>query len=342
GYAGAASAALQAHIGTAGVIAVSLGVVLWRVWRDRDDDRSGPGLRYVGVAVAVLWILPLIDLVAGEHNLARIVSTTLTGDGGEAMSPRDVVRAVVQILAISPSSQSLDFGPASPFESAEPIGLVSFGLAACGLALGGYAIATRRRHPFAAALVGAALGGLAATGALLLIADGPFLRYLAFPVLGLGLLLWVGGAVAVVEDVVERVPASNTPVAIAAAGLALIAGAVAIPASRPSVVETYGTEAIAELTEQVEASCSELPAQTVVVAADDDDWPTTVAVLAAIEECTDVESVGLTGFVTGPPYAAPDDATPNVFVGVPPASGPAGTDVATSGVRVVRLLDPGG
>ncbi len=330
------SMAVQTHVGSAAAIAVTAALVAFHGWRQRGQPQGGPRLRWIGLTVTVLWLLPLIDLVVGDHLLTRLVTDLLFSDDGAPVRRRDVAQGVVHIIGISPAQQGFEFGPASPFvpgASSTPLTLL---LAVVGVALGVYTVVRRRHHPFSFQLVTMAGSGLVLTAVALTQANGPFFRYLLFPAVGLGLLIWVGGFVAVSADIRERWATCARPLVLAQLTVILAAAFIALPPARPPLARSASNSQFQDLATGVAARCEDLPDVAVVnVGAS---WPEALAVGVAIERCTTMKLVGFPGFIAGQPYEAPSDAEPNVYVGPPTEATPPGVDIAVSGDQVVRVF----
>jgi hypothetical protein len=330
------SMAVQTHVGSAAAIAVTVALVAFYGWRQRGQPHAGPRMRWIGLTVGLLWLLPLVDLVVGDHSLARLAKDLLFSDDSAPVRRRDVAQGVVHIIGLSPAQQGFEFGPASPFVPGTPLAPLTLLLALVGLALGAYTVGRRRRHPLSFQIVTMAGSGLVLTGAALTQASGPFYRYLLFPSVGLGLLVWVGGFVAVSADIAERWTKYTEPFALSQFAIVLAAAFIALPPARPPLATSASNSLIQDLSMGVSARCDELPDVAVVNAAGS--WTDALAVSVAIERCTTMKLVGFPGFIAGQPYEAPPDAEPNMYVGPSSDATSPGVDIAVSGDQVVRVF----
>lgn len=334
--AAAGSMAVQTHVGTAPAVAVPAALVVVHAWRRRAEPGAGPRVYWVAVVIGLLWLLPLIDLVAVDHSLATAIDELLFSAKTDPVRRRDVAKALVHILGMSPAHQGTDFGLDSPYSSGAALTLRTVALAIAGLALGVYAVVRRKRHRLSSQLVVMAGTGLVLTGIALTRANGPFYRYLVFPAIGLGALVWVGGFIAITADLANRWPARRNLLALAQLGIVVVAAAIAIPPSRPPLATSASNATIQELSAGVRAACDELPDVAIVTSTAQ--WTDELPVAAAIERCTTVRVVGWSGFIAGQPYEADDDAEPNVYIGPRSEAPSSGTDIAVSGDQVVRIL----
>lgn len=330
------SMAVQTHVGSAGAIAVTVALVTFHGWRQRGEPHVGPRMRWIGLVVALLWLLPLIDLLVGDHLLVRLVEGLLFSDETAPVRRRDVARGVVHIVGLSPAQQGFEFGPASPYVPGASFSPLTLLLAVVGLALGAYTVIRRRRHPLSFQLVVMAGSGLVLTGAALTQANGPFYRYLLFPTIGLGVLVWVGGFVAVSADIAARWAKYRGPLALTQLAVILAAAFIALPPARPPLATSASNSTIQELSAGVSDRCDDLPDVAVVTTGGP--WTDSLAVAVALERCTTMKLVGFLGFIAGQPYEADPDAEPNVYVGPLVEATSPGVDIAVSGDQVVRVF----
>ena len=212
------SMAAQTHASAMPIVVVSGVVVLVAAWRTRDSMAVRRNLLLAAAGAAVLWVLPLVDLVVGEHGLWRMFTVDEGSGGGFGWS--DALRTMVQILGLGPAQQGVRLGPASPYLPTASLTIAQLVLAIIGAALGGYVLMRRRQHPRLAIAVMISFVGLMGTTLLLATSGSAFYPYLLLPVAMCGPMLWICGAIAIAEALLPRMSritrATASGVAIAA------------------------------------------------------------------------------------------------------------------------------
>jgi hypothetical protein len=319
----AGSMAVQTHVGAGPIVVVALVCAAVVVWSGR-AERTFRSSVFASAAVAlVLWALPIYDLVFGEHNLWYIFA----GSGGDVpvkdFGLGGLVGGVIHILSLSPGTQGLHFGPASPFLPSEPVTAIQAVIALIGVGLGVLAVRSWRLRPFAGACAAIGLTGLVVTGFTLAFGSSAFLPYLLFPVIVLGPLVWLGGIMNIAAVIATRIDVGSRPLLHVAAGVALLGAAVTfgllstlgLPTN--SLVAQYSDADTQDLVVQIQENCAELPESPVVDVQDTVEWLNAISIAEAIDSCDTAEPpvfIGFTGFVAGPSYQAEQGAIPNVYV----------------------------
>ncbi len=344
----AGSMGVQTHVGAGPVFVLAAVVLAVLAWR----RRSEPELRRTLVAgagvAAVLWALPLYDLVFGEHNLWYMVF----GPGGDVpltdFGLGGLVGGIVHIVSLGPSSQALHFGPASPFLASEPVTLAQIALALVGLVLGCLAVLRWRERPFAAACAGFGLAGLLATGFVLAVGSSAFLPYLLFPVIAFGPLIWIGGVANVLAAADASIGGRAATWWPTIAGATLLVPALLLSyfsaAGLPtdSLVSRYSDADTQQLMEQIQQDCDLLPARPIVAVQDTIEWLNAISIAEAIDSCDRTappKFIGFTGFVAGPSYEAEADAIANVFVVTAGEVLPGAREIARAGDTMILVFE---
>lgn len=304
------SMAAQTHVGAAPSIVVCLTVIAMIVFRNRQSRSMVRAAWTTGGLLSILWFLPLADLAFGNRNLWQIVSMSSSQD--VAMDRSEILTGVMWILGNSPGRIGETFGTASPFlDSRSVIFLdVLAIIVVVGLAL--LAVLRREKDPFAATLSMITLASTVVTVVALLVAEGPFLRYLLMPIAGLGLLLWVvAGLVAVrflqrYEHNVLRVLAWPIVMTLSVVSIMDI--------DDRMFTDGFVDNRVQNVVEQIQGSCSALPDRSVVRVDDDVDWFDALPIVVALDDCVTVRILGHIGFLAGQPYRAENGSDPNVFI----------------------------
>jgi len=324
-----ASMAAQTHMGavpTIGVVTVAL-IVVTR--RRRLVLERRPILISVAAAL-ILWVLPIADAVFGDHNAFRVFGSS--GDG-PSMGGGSLVRGIVWMLSLSPSHLGRFFGTSSAFVDGGTPSILSWIIAMIAVVGGVMVIRQRRSNPFAAWLAAFSLAGITLTMAALLLADGPFFRYLLLPITGLSLVLWLSVVLMVAERFAELTP-------VVAIVLALVAGtASTIDVNQGNLAQSYSNEYLDSMVTQIREKCGTLPSHAVVEVEDSVEWFDAAPFIDQIDRCTDVQVLGTVGFVSGQSFVADESDVVNVRIGRGSDITDAGTDIATFDGVVVRVLD---
>lgn len=317
------SMAAQTHVGAGPIVVIALGVAAALMWKRRTEHTFRSSVLLSAAAAVVLWALPMYDLLFGKHNLWYIVAgpseNAPVGDFGIG----GLMGGIVHILSLSPGTQGLHFGPASPFLPNEPVTFVQAVIAAMGFGLGVLAMRSWRSRPFAAACVAIGFAGLVVTGVALSLSSSAFLPYLLFPVIALGPLVWLGGIINLGAVVAHRREIGSRPSVHVVGGVALVGAALTfglmstfgLPTN--SLVSQYSDADSKELVRQIRDNCAELPERPVVDVQDTVEWVDAILIAEAIDSCSGTEPptfIGFTGFSAGPSYQAEQGAIPNVYV----------------------------
>jgi hypothetical protein len=185
------------------VVAAAVAAFAW-LTRPRDPDarrwspspqsrRSGRSLRTLvwvsGAVGIVMWLAPLIDLVVGEHNLARIVRYFLQSQPG-----RPGLRTTIETVA----NQTVPWGPWSTghepldaFSGTVTAGpLVLLGIPLIGLAVG-TVVTWRRRDRAGLSLIVIAAASLATAVFSVSRIEGALLTYLVRFTWAISALVWL-------------------------------------------------------------------------------------------------------------------------------------------------------
>ena len=302
------SFAIQTHVGTAPMVVMAAVVVYRELRRRRDHDGRRSALVRTSALGALIWLLPVIDLLRGDHNLFDVATGT---DRGWASG--DLWNTVVRLVGMGPSSMGRHFGPSSPYIAAEGLTVGEFLMVIIVVMLSVAVWRSRRRAPFAFMVTALSWSGIAVTVALIQTTSGPFYRYLLLPVAGASMLIWIMGVVVVVESVASRSPRLVVP--MAATSIALAVGIIAaVGVDSEHLVGRYGSADIERAVDEVRANCDSLDDHVVVEVSDvggEIAWSEAMPVIVALDRCTSVTVTGITGFIAGPGFEAEDDAVPN-------------------------------
>jgi hypothetical protein len=319
----AGSMAAQTHVGAGPIVVVALGFATVLVWKRRTEQSLRSSVFASAAAVVVLWALPIYDLLFGEHNLWYIFA----GSGGDTpvkdFGLGGLMGGIVHILSLSPGTQGLHFGPASPFLPNEPVTAIQVVVALIGVSFGALAVRSWRLRPFAAACSAIGLAGIVVTGLALSLSSSAFLPYLLFPIIALGPLVWLGGIINIAAVIAARTDVGSRPMLRVVAGVALISvvltfgcmSTLGLPTN--SLVSQYSDADSKELVSQIRDTCAELPGRPVVEVQDTVEWVDAILIAEAIDSCGTAEPptfIGFTGFSAGPSYQAEQGAIPNVYV----------------------------
>ena len=343
--AGAGSMAVQSHVGAIPAAFVIFAVGAGIIWHNRRESppvlHRGPILAGVAVLV-VLWGLPMVDLVIGEHNLWRIVTVgSGAAEGDEGTGPWSMVTAALHILALGPADQGLRFGPSSAFTPAPGLDVVTVVLVFVSAGAGVVAIRHRGGAPGPISLWIMSVGGVAVTTVALLVTAEVFFPYLLLPVVGLGVLSWLGISIASAE----RIRSSSRWVIAAVAVLSVTVSAFSIAGlPRSPLVAEYRTAELDVLLDRIGDNCAAVPEDAIVSVSEAIAWSEVVAIAVALDDCpgVGVRLEGFVGFVAGRNYEVrPIDGRPpwpNVLVMTPRPVQPPFLEVARSeSILVVSL-----
>ena len=302
------SFAVQTHVGAAPVVLIASVFVGRNVYARRGDEGCRRALTTSALAFLVIWLLPIIDAVAGDGNLFDVA--TGTDRGWSTSTPWT---SLIRLLAGGLSAMGRYFGPSSPYVAAGTPTVVEWLLVVAIVAVSVFVWRQRDRHAFAWRLTSLSWAGLILTGVLLQTTSGPFYRYLLLPVAGLAVLVWIAGLVVIVETVADRTPPLIIPVA--AAIISLVVGVFsAVGVDSEHLVGIYGDERIDRTVNDIRANCDAIPDEVVVDVADVGEevaWTEAMPVIVALDDCAHVTVTGLSGFIAGPGYEADDDAVAN-------------------------------
>jgi hypothetical protein len=305
------SFAVQTHVGTAPLVVIASLVVLREVRRRWRHDGRRYALARTTVLGLLIWLLPLIDLVRGDGNLFDVATGT---DRGWASG--DVWNTVIRLIGLGPSAMGRYFGPSSPYIEAGDVGVFEILMFVLAVSLSWMVWRARHRTPFAFMVTVLSWAGIAVTVALIQTTSGPFYRYLLLPVAGLSALIWIMGVVVVVESVASRAPRPLVPT-LATSIATLLGVLAAVGVDSEHLVGRYGDADIDRAVNEVRENCDDLPDELVVQVSDAGDeiaWSDAMPVIVALDRCTSVTVMGITGFIAGPGFEADDDAVPNFFI----------------------------
>jgi len=316
------SMAVQSHVSAGPIVAlggVAIGVLAWH----RRDESRFRWTVVVGVIVAgAIWILPFLDLLFGSHNLWHIISSS-----GEGSIPGDfglgqLSAGIINVTSLSPSSQALHFGPASPYLPSEPPALLQVAIAVTAVVLGSLAVSRWRDRPFAAATAGIGLLGLLTTGMVLALSTSSFPPYLLFPVIACGPLLWIGGVLNLVATVETRFGNHYSGQLHFLARAALLIPILLLsyftvtrlPAD--TLISRYSDADTQSVVDQIARKCEELPPHATVFAGSSVEWFSALPIAVAIDSCLSSAPptfIGI-GFYAGPSFEASPGAAADVFI----------------------------
>jgi hypothetical protein len=208
------------------------------------------------------------------------------------------------------------FGPSSPYIEAGDVGVFEILMFVLAVSLSWMVWRARHRTPFAFMVTVLSWAGIAVTVALIQTTSGPFYRYLLLPVAGLSALIWIMGVVVVVESVASQAPRPLVPTL--AGSIAVVVGVfTAVGVDSEHLVGRYGDADIDRAVNEVRENCDDLPDELVVQVSDAGDeiaWSDAMPVIVALDRCTSVTVMGITGFIAGPGFEADDDAVPNFLI----------------------------
>jgi hypothetical protein len=300
-----ASFAVQTHVGAAPSIVVAAVVMMVVMKRRWDADGRRITLRWTVPMTIVVWSLPIVDLLGGEHNAFHVATGT---DRGWASG--DVWSTFVRLVGLGPSAMGRSFGTSSPYLDAGAFGVFEITSALVAVALTGVVWRARHRSPFAFGVSALSWVSILFTTVLVQITSGPFYRYLLLPVVGLSCLIWVMGLVVLVESFAGRFSAFVVP--MLASAIAMTIGILtAVGVDSEHLVDRYGDADIDRAVDEVRATCGSLPESMVVEVGDVGEeiaWAEALPVIVALDRCSSVTVTGATGFIAGPGFEADDDA----------------------------------
>jgi len=304
------SMAAQSHVGAAPTIAVCFVVILIVLWRSRHRSDTTRLAWVGGGAFAVMWFLPLSDLAFGNRNLLKILS----GSSGDSvgLERSDVLTSAMWLLGNSPGHIGETFGPASPFVEVRHIIVLDIVAIVVILGLALVALARWKRDSVAGALSAIALASCALTVVALMVSNGPFLRYLVLPIVGLGLILWIIAGLTGARLLQKH--EHNVLRILAWPAVLVLTVQSIVGIDRRDFTDTYVDDEVRTVVQDVLASCESLPDPAIVEIGTDIEWFDALPVIVGIERCVTVRVIGHVGFLAGQPYQAVEDAVPNVFI----------------------------
>ncbi|MFM8563230.1 MAG: hypothetical protein ACKOCE_04965 [Acidimicrobiia bacterium] len=302
------SFAVQTHVGSAPVVVLAT-VLVARTLRARWADPGRVGaVRRVLMVGTVIWTLPLVDLMFGDHNMLDVATGTERG-----WSVGDPWLATLRLLGAGPSAMGRYFGPESPYVTAHGLGVSEVAGVVIAVLLSALVYARRDRQPFAFQVSALSWAGVLVTAMMLQTTAGPFYRYLLLPVVGLSALIWVVGVAVLVETIASDLPPIVVPL-VAVLATSVIGVVTAVGVDSEHLVGRYGNDSIERSVRAVEGMCDSLPEEVVVEVSDaggEMAWTEAMPVIVALDRCTSVSVVGVSGFIAGPGFAADADAVPN-------------------------------
>lgn len=305
----AASMAAQTHVGaapTAVVCAVTIGVTIIR------HRRSQWSMSHAVIAVGtgiLMWLLPIADMILGHHNAWQILTSS---SASVPVDRGDVMTSAMWIVGNSPGSIGSTFGPASPFVGTR--GIILLDIAALVVVAGTTVVAILRRRSDTvvgtAAVVSTA--SLVLTVAALLVANGPFLRYLMLPIAGLGLVFWLVTGLTWARRVPTHEAKMLKVLAWPVVGVLTTLSILGVDTNR--FTDNYDNADVSAVVADIGTSCDEVPATAVVDIAPNIEWFDALAILVGLERCSTLRVIGSIGFLAGQPYRADDSAQPTTFI----------------------------
>ena len=329
-FALAGSMAVQTHLGSAPLVGGLLILLVVMAHRGRLSV-DGKSVKRAGVVTGALWLLPLIDLVVGDHNFFEVFRRS--GDGPD-MSLRAIGRALVWMMSLSPDHLGRFFGTSSPFIDGGSPTIVNWLITLVSIGGGAWVLTKRHSQPFLAWMVALAFGGILLTTGALVVADGPFIRYLMLPMFGLSLVVWT----AIVLAVAERLSDNSKWLTVSAASVFGLLATFSVSGSHLS--RQYSNELIETVVTGIRENCDDLPDRTVVNVDESVSWADAVAFVDQMDRCTDVRVTRGIGFIAGQGFEASSDDIANVRIGmVTDMADSPGTDIASWNDIVVRVLD---
>lgn len=305
----AASMAAQTHVGAAPISAVCLATIAIVLFRSRHRSPTFRSALLAGGVILVMWILPILDLIDGNRNMWKILTSS---PGGESMSQSKLVESSMWAIGNSPGRIGQTFGPASPYVEVRSavildILVLVFVLVACVVA------AVRIRNDRFIGLVALlSLCSVVLTVSTLSVAHGPFLRYLLLPMTGLAVLLWSCSGITL-SRLFQRHELKILKVLAWPAVFGLSAWSI-LGIDTHLFTDRYAKADITDPVNAIERRCSDLPRQSIVSIDDAVEWFDALPLIVAIDRCSRVKIIGHVGFLAGQPFqAAPSDEA-NVFI----------------------------
>lgn len=304
-----ASMAAQTHVGaapTAVVCAVTIGGTIIR------HRRSQGSMSQVAIAVSagiVMWLLPIADMILGHHNAWQILassSTSVPVDRGEIMT------SAMWIVGNSPGAIGSTFGPASPFVDTRGVILLDLAAVVVVTATTAVAIVRRRTDTFVGTAASVAGASLLLTVAALLVANGPYFRYLMLPIAGLGLVLWLVTGLTCARPIPSHEAKMMKVLAWPAVGVLTTMSILGVDTNR--FTDRYDNPDVSAVVADIGTSCNDVPATAVVEIAPDIEWFDALPILVGLERCSVVRVIGPVGFLAGQPYRADDSQQPTTFI----------------------------
>ena len=244
--AAAVSIGAQVHFAAApGLVLVGAAALLlgWRVARPERRDVVG-----AAVVLTLLWAPAAVDQVAGGHNLSRLGAAVAAGPDapdqflgppGESAGRRERTRQAIEVVTLTGSEPSVVatlYGtitagrpPTAP-RSAAAVGVLAAAVAT--------AWRNRRRATFGSLLLTLAGAGAAVTYLQTASFQRGFVLYYLAPLVGYGIIAWVGAALIAARYVRVRLPADASwaeiprAVALAVPAVLLLLG---VAAGSPAV-----------------------------------------------------------------------------------------------------------
>jgi hypothetical protein len=244
--AGAVSIGAQVHFAAAPGLALVGAAALVLGWRIARPERSD--VVRAAVVVALLWAPAAADQVAGGHNLSHLRAAVAAGPEapdqffgppGESAGRRERTRQAIEVVTLTGSEPSAVTTLYGTITAGRPP-TVARSAAAVGVLVAAVATAWRNRRR---AVFGSLLLALAAAGAVVTYLQTAsfqrgFVVYYLAPLLGYGIIAWVGAALIAARYVRLRLPATNgleeIPRAFAFAVPAVLVG-LGVAAASPKV-----------------------------------------------------------------------------------------------------------
>jgi len=189
-------------------------------------------------------------------------------------------------------------------------------------------------------MVGISFVGIVLTTSTLLVADGPFIRYLMLPMLGLAVVVWLSIAATVVEIVGSRESFVRGSMIVALALTALVGTLSGFAVSGDHLARSYSNGFIDSMVADIRRNCDELPERAVIDVDPSVSWADAVSMVNQIDRCTETRATEAVGFISGQGFPADPADEVNVRIGtVSSLSGYSGVDIAAFEDVVVRVSD---